>query len=353
MYPELNMIITSNEFKNSMEGKKVDAKVNTKITCNQNTNSLKSPFSNLMLRKIIVHQKIKTLNQIKTRIIQQNKENTKKLFKQKNLYINFLDSKEHNKKNINENINDNNSKSNRFKVISDEYNFFKNIGGEGFSSSGKIFRNRNIRPLRLLPASKTIHNLKIKSYSKENSNQKIVYVNNHLFIYNKMNITINNSPKLLQLDEKTLRNTKRLLPKIQENYNFSKPNRRKQNIIDRNNLGSNTTKNSNSLNSLKIAQISIYEKNAPKILFKNKTNNSIITSNNENYKSISVGKIDKKLYNNIKIFKKEKINNLLESLKKEINLNNNSTSRNNKEDKKNIHIKNYKQSINIKDIIND
>ena len=85
MYPELNMIITSNEFKNSMEGKKVDAKVNTKITCNQNMNSLKSPFSNLMLRKIIVHQKIKTLNQIKTRIIQQNKENRKKLFKQKNI----------------------------------------------------------------------------------------------------------------------------------------------------------------------------------------------------------------------------------------------------------------------------
>jgi hypothetical protein len=61
-----------------MEGKKVDAKVNTKITCNQNTNSLKSPFSNLMLRKIIIHQKIKTLNQIKTRIIQQNKKKLKK-----------------------------------------------------------------------------------------------------------------------------------------------------------------------------------------------------------------------------------------------------------------------------------
>lgn len=300
MYPELNMIITSNEFKNSMEGKKVDAKVNTKITCNQNTNSLKSPFSNLMLRKIIVHQKIKTLNQIKTRIIQQNKENTKKLFKQKNLYINFLDSKEHNKKNINENINDSNSKSNRFKVISDEYNFFKNIEGEGFSSSGKIFRNRNIRPLRLLPASKTIHNLKIKSYSKENSNQKIIYVNNHLFKYNKMNITINNLPKFIRLDDKSIQAAKKFLPKIEERKNYNRLNNQIKNLIYRNNK---TSKNK----ALKTTQISQYLRNKPNILFKNKTNNEIINANEDIYKCLSAER-NNNIYNDYNS-NKEQINN--------------------------------------------
>ena len=51
MYPKLDIKISPNELKNSAELK--------------NASSLKSPFSNLMLRKIMIQQKIKTLNQIK------------------------------------------------------------------------------------------------------------------------------------------------------------------------------------------------------------------------------------------------------------------------------------------------
>ena len=228
MYPKLDIKISPNELKNSAELK--------------NVSSLKSPFSNLMLRKIMIHQKIKTLNQIKKK----QTDNKKKFFKQNNLYINFSDFQEQNLKNKNENIYEHNNsfkfqKNTKSKIISDENNYVKSIGNEGFTSCGKIFKNRNIRPLKLLlPAGKTLNNLKIKSYTnknKDNSNKKIVFLNNKMLKINKMNITINKLPRLFNSDEKTIRSTKRFLPEIQEKKNFS--NKRKQNILYRNKINNN------------------------------------------------------------------------------------------------------------------
>ena len=91
MYPKLDIKISPNELTNSTELK--------------NASSLKSPFSNLMLRKIMIHQKIKTLNQIKKK----QTDNKKKFFKQNNLYINFSDFQEQNLKNKNENIYEHNN----------------------------------------------------------------------------------------------------------------------------------------------------------------------------------------------------------------------------------------------------
>ena len=318
MYPKLDIKISPNELKNSAELK--------------NASSLKSPFSNLMLRKIMIHQKIKTLNQIKKK----QKDNKKKFFKQNNLYINFSDFQEQNLKNKNENIYEHNNsfkfqKNTKSKIISDENNYVKSIGNEGFTSCGKIFKNKNIRPLKLLlPAGKTLNNLKIKSYTnknKDNSNKKIVFLNNKMLKINKMNITINKLPRLFNSDEKTIRSTKRFLPEIQEKKNFS--NKRKQNILYRNKINNNNIIINNS-NFIKTAQISIYENNNPKILFKNKTNNSIVVNNLENYKGISVGKIDNNIiYNSINIFQKDKLNNLVEN-----NLNFNSLSNSNRDNKK-------------------
>ena len=318
MYQKLDIKISPNELKNSTELK--------------NASSLKSPFSNLMLRKIMIHQKIKTLNQIK----KMKKDNKKKFFKQNNLYINFSDFQEQNLKNKNENIYEHNNsfkfqKNTKSKIISDENNYVKSIGNEGFTSCGKIFKNRNIRPLKLLlPAGKTLNNLKIKSYTnknKDNSNKKIVFLNNKMLKINKMNITINKLPRLFNSDDKTIRSTKRFLPEIQEKKNFS--NKRKQNILYRNKINNNNIIINNS-NFIKTAQISIYENNNPKILFKNKTNNSIVVNNLENYKGISVGKIDNNIiYNSINIFQKDKLNNLVEN-----NLNFNSLSNSNRDNKK-------------------
>ena len=317
MYPKLDIKINPNELKNSSELKKAS--------------SLKSPFSNLMLKKIMIHQKIKTLNQMK----KNQKDNKKKLFKQNNLYINFSDFQEQNLNNKNENIYEHNNsckfnKNTNSKIISDENNCIKSLGNDGFSSCGKIFRNRNIRPLKLLlPAGKTLNNIKIKSYTnrnKDNSNKKIVFLNNKMLKINKLNITINKLPKLFNSDEKTIRSTKRFLPEIQENKNYT--NKRKQNNLYRNKINNNIIINNS--NFIKTAQISIYEKNNPKILIKNKTNNSIILNNFESHKSISVGKIDNNIiYNSVNIFQKNKLNNLVEN-----NLNNNSLSISNKDNKK-------------------
>ena len=175
MYPKLNIIVASTESKNSNEGKKVNTNNITKLTNNQYSNSLKTPFYNLILRKLMIHQKIKSLNQMKKR----NKDDKKKSFKQNNLYLNFSDFHEPHLKNKNENIYENNNtskiiKNTRDKIISYENNYIKSLGSEAFSSRGKIFKNRNIKPLKLfLPAGKTLNNTKIKSYSnrnKENSN---------------------------------------------------------------------------------------------------------------------------------------------------------------------------------------
>ena len=318
MYPKLDIKINPNEYKNTRELTKVS--------------SLKSPFSNLMLRKIMIHQKIKTLNQMKRK----QKDNKKKFFKQNNLYINFSDFQEQNLKNKNENIYEHNNsfklhKNTNSKIISNENNCIKSLGNDGFTSCGKNFRNRNIRPLKLLlPAGKTLNNLKIKSYTnkhKENSNKKIVFLNNKELKINKMDITINKLPRLFNSEEKIIRSTRRFLPEIQENKNFI--NKRKQNILYRNKMNNNHIIINNS-NFIKTAQISIYENNNPKILFKNKTNNSININNFENYKSISVGKIDNNvIYNSINIFQKDKLNNLVEN-----NLNMNSLSSSNRDNKK-------------------
>ena len=323
MYPKLNIIVASTESKNSIEGKKVNTNNITKLTNNQYSNSLKTPFSNLILRKMMIHQKIKSLNQMKKR----NKDDKKKSFKQNNLYLNFSDFHEPHLKNKNENIYETNNTSNiikttRDKIISYENNYIKSLGSEAFSSRGKIFKNRNIRPLKLfLPAGKTLNNIKIKSYSnrnKENSNKKIVFLYNKMLKINKMNLTINNLPNLFHIDEKTNRNTKNSFPEIKENKIYA--NKRKQNIIFKHNIDTNIINNSNSI---KTAQISIYEKNNPKLLFKNKINNSLSVNNNENHKNISHGQIDNNIYNSFNIFQKEKINNFGEKTKKGDTLKNN------------------------------
>ena len=326
MYPKLNIIVASTESKNSIEGKKVNTNNKTKLTNNQYSNSLKTPFSNLILRKLMIHQKIKSLNQMKKR----NKDDKKKSFKQNNLYLNFSDFHESHLKNKNENIYETNNtskiiKTTREKIISCENNYIKSLGSEAFSFCGKIFKNRNIRPLKIfLPAGKTLNNIKIKSYSnknEENSNKKIVFLNNKMLKINKMNLTINNLPNLYHIEEKTNRTTKNTLPEIQENKIYS--NKRKQNIIFKHNIDNNIINNSNSI---KTAQISIYEKNNPKHLFKNKTNN-----NYENHKNISHGQIDNNIYNSFNIFHKEKINNFGEKTKKEDNFNVNSLSCSNRD----------------------
>ena len=194
--------------------------------------------------------------------------------------------------NINNNLNFNNS--------FDEDNFYKNIRNNYFPSHRKVFRSRNIKPLKLLPPSKTIHNLKYKSYTKEYTDKKIVYINNQIVKINKMNITINNLPKFIRLDDKTIQVAKNFLPKIEESKNYNRLNNQIKNVIYRNNK---TTKNK----TLKTTQISHYLRNKPNILFKNKTNNEIINANEDIYKCLSAER-NNNIYNDYNS-NKEKINN--------------------------------------------
>ena len=304
MYPKLN-IINLNEFQNPVEGKVIETKNIIKLINSQYSNSLKNPFSNLMLRKTIIRHKIKNLNQIKKNLKQKKKEHKKISFKQNNLYINFSDYFEQNKQKPNENksfskINNNNSNLN-FNNSLDEDNFYKNIRNNYFSSQRKVFRSRNNKPLKLLPPSKTIHNLKYKSYTKEYTDKKIVYINNQIVKINKMNITINNLPKFIRLDDKTIQAAKNFLPKIEEIKNYNRLNNQIKNLIYRN---TKTTKNK----ALKTTQISHYLRNKPNILFKNKTNNEIINANEDIYKCLSAER-NNNIYNEYNS-NKEKINNI-------------------------------------------
>lgn len=297
MYPKSN-IINLNEFQNSVEGKIIDTKNIIKLINNQYSNSLKNPFSNSMLRKTIIRHKIKNLNQVKKNLKQKKNEHKKISFKQNNLYINFSDYFEQNKPKPNEN---NNSNSNlNFNNSFDEDNFYKNIRNNYISSHKKVFRSRNIKPLKLLPPSKTIHNIKYKSYTKEYRDKKIVYINNQIVKINRMNITINNLPKFIRLDDKTIRAAKNLLPKIEESKNFNRLNNKIKNLIYRNNKTSK-------IKSLKTTQISQYLRNKPNILFKNRTNNEIINANEDIYKSLSAER-NNNIYNDYN-FNREKVNN--------------------------------------------
>ena len=296
MYPKSN-IINLKEFQNSLEGKIIETKDINKLINSQYSNSLKNPFSNLMLRKTIIRHKIKNLNQIKKNLKQKKKEHKKISFKQNNLYINFSDYFEQNKQKPNENNNNINLK---FNNSLDEDNFQKNIRNNYFSSQRKIFRSRNIKPLKLLPPSKTIHNLKYKSYTKEYTDKKIVYINNQIVKINKMNITINNLPKFIRLDDKSIQAAKKFLPKREERKNYNRLNNQIKNLIYRNNK---TSKNK----ALKTTQISQYLRNKPNILFKNKTNNEIINANEDIYKCLSAER-NNNIYNDYNS-NKEQINN--------------------------------------------
>jgi len=294
MYPKSN-IINLNEFQNSIEGKTIESKNIIKSINNQYSNSLKNPFSNLMLRKTIIRHKIKNLNQIKKNLKQKKKEHKKISFKQNNLYINFSDYFEQNKQKQNENNNINNNIN--FNNSFDENNFYKN---NYFFSQRKVFKSRNIKPLKLLPASKTIHNLKYKSYTKEYTDKKIVNINNQIVRINKMNITINNLPKFIRLDDKSIQAVKKLLPKIEESKIYNRLNNKINNLTCRNN-------NISKIKAQKTTQIIQYLRNKPNILFKNKTNNEIIKANEDIYKSISAEK-NNNLYNDYSTHR-DKINN--------------------------------------------
>ena len=305
MYPKSN-IINLNEFQNSIEGKTIGSKNIIKSINNQYSNSLKNPFSNLMLRKTIIRHKIKNLNQIKKNLKQKKKEHKKISFKQNNLYINFSDYFEQNKQKQNENNNINNNIN--FNNSFDENNFYKN---NYFFSQRKVFKSRNIKPLKLLPASKTIHNLKYKSYTKEYTDKKIVNINNQIVRINKMNITINNLPKFIRLDDKSIQAVKKLLPKIEESKIYNRLNNKLNNLTCRNN-------NISKIKTQKTTQIIQYLRNKPNILFKNKTNNEIIKANENIYKSISAEK-NNNLYNDYSTHR-DKINNFNTNfLSKELN----------------------------------
>jgi len=300
----------------------------------QYTNSFKNPFSNLMLRKIMIRNKIKSLNLMKKGLIKVKKENNenngKKVFKQNNLYINFSDYFEQNKYNKNENNNQDNNinqKNIDIKIGNsfDENNVFKIFRTKDLSTIRKFYKNRNIRPLKLVPPNRTINNLKITSYSKENSEKEIVYINNKVVKINKMNITINNVPKLIHLNEKIIQTAKYLLPKIEENKIHNKFNSRNKNILFRNN-NTNNSNITNNINSDKTAQVSGYSKNSPKRVFKNRTNNEIIKINEEPYKSISAERFNNNMDIENHQIHKRKIINLWKSIKKEYNTINNSFS---------------------------
>ena len=278
--------INMNEYKNLLKGKEYETKNIIKLINNQYSNSLKNPFSNLMIRKTIIHNRIKVINRFKN-LKTQKKGNQTKVFKQNNLYINFLDLCEKNKRNKNRNDNNNINNFNNTKIGNSlDENFPNNFSNNEFSSNKKLFKRRNIKPLKLLSTSKTINNLKAKCYSKEYSDKKIVFINNKMLQINRMNITIDNLPKIIQLEDKTIQTVRRFLPKIEESKIYNKLNNGNKIIIYRN------KRIRNNINSFKTDQISTYLKDSPKKLFKNRTNNDIIIkSNEENYKSISVERI--------------------------------------------------------------
>ena len=294
-------ILNINEIHNSLEGKKDNTRNVVKLINNHYSNSLKTPFSNLMLRKTIIRHKIKTLNKIKQNITKKKVEHKKMTFKQNNLYINFSDFYEQNKQKAKDNNNINNS--------FDENNVYKNIRNNDFSSQRKLFKSRNIKHLKL-PTSKTIHNLKFKFFTKELKDKRIVYINNQVVKINRMNITINNTPKHFKLDDKTIQLAKRYLPKIEETKNYNKINNSIKNLVYKNN------NNTNKIKSLKTAQISQYLQNTPKVLFKNRTNNEMIKPNEDNYKSVSAER-NNYILNDYNYQKKEKINTIDRQIKKE------------------------------------
>ena len=216
--------INMNEYKNLLKGKEYETKNIIKLINNQYSNSLKNPFSNLMIRKTIIHNRIKVINRFKN-LKTQKKGNQTKVFKQNNLYINFLDLCEKNKRNKNRNDNNNINNFNNTKIgNSSDENFPNNFSNNEFSSNKKLFKRRNIKPLKLLSTSKTINNLKAKCYSKEYSDKKIVFINNKMLQINRMNITIDNLPKIIQLEDKTIQTVRRFLPKIEESKIFNKLN---------------------------------------------------------------------------------------------------------------------------------
>ena len=162
-----------------------------------------------------------------------------------------------------------------------------------------------------MPASKTIHNLKYKSYTKEYTDKKIVNINNQIVRINKMNITINNLPKFIRLDDKSIQAVKKLLPKIEESKIYNRLNNKLNNLTCRNN-------NISKIKTQKTTQIIQYLRNKPNILFKNKTNNEIIKANEDIYKSISAEK-NNNLYNDYSTHR-DKINNFNTNfLSKELN----------------------------------
>ena len=136
MYSSFNNIIL-NECKDQMEGKNMENKNIIKLINSQYSNSLKNPFSNLMLRKTIIRHKIQTLNQIKKNL-KQKVGNKKISYKQKNLYINFSDYYSQNQQKSKDNK-DNNSNININNSI-EESNFYKNVKNKEFSFNKKIFK---------------------------------------------------------------------------------------------------------------------------------------------------------------------------------------------------------------------
>ena len=299
-------------------------------------NSFKNPFSNLMLRKIMVHYKIKNLNLMKKGLIklkqENNENNKKKVFKQNNLYINFSDYFEQNKYNKNENNNEGNiiNHNNIYTKIGnsfDENNAFKIFRTKDLSSIRKFYKNRNIRPLKLIPPNRTINNLKITSYSKENSEKEIAYINNKLVKINKMNITINNVPKLIQLNEKIIQTTRQLLPKIEDNIIHNIFNSRNKNTLFRNN-NTNNSNITNNINQDKTDKASGYKKNSPKRAFKNRTKNDIIKISDDPYKSISAERFSNNNDIDNHHIQRKKIMNLWKSIKNEGGAVNNSFSNN-------------------------
>lgn len=276
MYPKLN-ILNVNVYKKAIERNNSQIKNIGKLLNSQYSNSFKNPFSNVMLRKKIIHQKIKTLNQYQKNLSRNKNENKKKSFRQNNLYIHFSEIYNQNKQKLkNINIDKKMKINNSF----DEKNIFRIIKNNNFSPNKKLYKSRNIYPLKLLP-SKTIHNLKFKSFTKEYKDKRIVFINDRIVKINRMNITIYNPSQSIRPEEKNFQMNKKSLPKIEESKNSFKLNDKIKNITFRNN------NNTSRIKSLKTAQMMQYLKNSRDVLFKNKINNKKKKGNENIYKSIS------------------------------------------------------------------
>ena len=263
--------ININELNNSMEGNEINTKKIIKLINGQYSNSFKNPFSNVMLKNTIIHQKIKTLSRIKKSF-----KGKKKPFKQKNLYINFSDLYEQNKQNANEN---NNFQTNN--SINEDI-FDKNLKNNGFATNKIAFRSRNMKSLKLLPASKTMKTHKIKSFSNKLFNNKYFLINNQRVKINKLNITINSMPKTIRLEDKTIQTGKIYLDKIEDYKNYEKMNYLNNNRMSRNNFN-----HLGNIKFVKTSQIYLYLKNSSSTLLKNRTKNEIIKSNDNNFYKVS------------------------------------------------------------------